>query len=73
MGAGWIRVGAVGSEARGDRETRQTEAQMVVQDMFGTLWPGEFPPKICVDRHRRGTDGCSSSSSSRKNSGSSRN
>ena len=59
-------MGAVGSEARGDRETRQTEAQMVAQDMFGTLWPGKFPKKICAGRHRGGTDGCSSSSSSRK-------
>ena len=66
MGAGWIHVGAVGSEARGNRKTRQTEAQMVAQDMFGTLWPGKFPKKICVDRHRGGTDGCSSSSSRRK-------
>ena len=35
-----------GSEARGDRKTRQTEAQMMVsQCMFGTLWPGKFPQK----------------------------
>ena len=46
-------MGAVGSEARGDRQTRQTEAQMVAQDTLGTLWPGKFPPKkICAGRHR---------------------
>ena len=64
MGVGWIRVGVVGSETRGDRKTRQKEAQVVAQDMFGTLWPGKFPKKICADRHS--TDRCSSSSSSRK-------
>ena len=45
MGEGWIRTGTVGSEARGYRKTRQTEAQMVAQDMLGTLWPGKFPKK----------------------------
>ena len=38
-------MGAVGSEARGGRKTRQTEAQMVAQGMFDTLWPGKFPKK----------------------------
>ena len=38
-------MGAVGSEARGYRKTRQTEAQIVSQDMLGTLWSGKFPKK----------------------------
>ena len=41
MGAGWIRMGAVGAEARGDRKTRQIEAQMVTQDVMA----GEISPK----------------------------
>ena len=46
----------------GGRKTRQKEAQMVVQDMLATLWPGKFPKKICSDKHRGDTNGCSSSS-----------
>ena len=48
MGVEWIRTGAVGSEARGGRKTRQSEAQMVAQCMFGTAvryGRGNFPKK----------------------------
>ena len=63
VGAVWILMDAVGSEARGGAgKTRQKEAQMVVQDMLATLWPGKFPKKICADKHRGDTNGCSSSS-----------
>ena len=46
----------------GGRKTRQKEAQMVVQDMLATLWPGKFPKKTCEDKHRGDTNGCNSSS-----------
>ena len=48
MGVEWIRTGAVGSEARGGRKTRQSESQMVAQCMFGTAvryGRGNFPKK----------------------------
>ena len=60
-GCGLIFMGVVWSKVRGDRKTRQTEAQMIAQDMFGTLWPGKFSyKKLCADRHRgvrMGADG----------------
>ena len=46
MGEGWIRMGAVGSEARGDRKTRQTEAQMVARRTCLVRYGrGNFPKK----------------------------
>ena len=54
MGAGWIRVGAVGSEARGDRKTRQTEAQMMVAQHVWYVMAGEISQKKYV---RTGIEG----------------
>ena len=45
-GYGWIRMGAVVSEARGDRKTRQTEAQMVARRTCLIRYGrGNFPKK----------------------------
>ena len=49
MGAGGCGVDSYGCGGvrgtGGGRKTRQKEAQMVVQDMLATLWPGKFPKK----------------------------
>ena len=49
-------MGAVGSEARGNRKVRQTEAidGRTGHDLYAMV--GENSKKICVDRHRRVND-----------------